>query len=320
MKKIIIDSDPGIDDAYSIFLAVNHPDIDLLGITTVYGNVQTSTATANALKLLEISNASHVPVAEGAKHALDKHSHEAADFVHGADGFGNTNQKPHNSNLKKIDLSAAEFIVQQIMDNPQEVIICAIAPLTNLALALKLEPKIADNVKQVVIMGGAFRTCGNVTPAAEANIWNDATAADIVTSANWPVTLVGLDVTMKVILDQNYVNALKNESPQGNFLHEISDFYLDFYTNSRNLPGFAAHDPTALCYIMHPEYFSTQTGGVRVVREGLAQGMTVFADNSQTWENTAWKGLNNTTICTDVKADKVINFFSKYLRSVAPYV
>jgi len=196
-RKIIIDTDPGIDDTMAIMLALKSPELELLGLTTIYGNVNCSQSTINALKILEVAGRSNIPVAKGSDVPLVIEPHHHATFVHGDDGMGNTHLSLPAS--KALDISAAQFIVEMIMKNPDEITLVPIGPLTNIALALRIEPKIAKLVKEVVIMGGAATVRGNVTPVAEANIWQDPHAASIVFSAGWPLTMLGLDVTTKVI-------------------------------------------------------------------------------------------------------------------------
>tara|TARA_R110000868_G_scaffold353876_2_gene615079 strand:- start:30440 stop:31384 length:945 start_codon:yes stop_codon:yes gene_type:complete len=314
MHKIILDTDPGIDDAFTLNLAIKHPEIDLIGITTVFGNVHVDTATKNSLHLAEIFGQPNVPVAEGAAKPYARDTHLVADFVHGTDGLGNTaelyKKNPKNT---KIDLSAAEFIVKTILDNPNEITICAIAPLTNLAHALELEPKIAKLVKQVVIMGGAVFTNGNVTPVSEANIYNDPESADKVFCAGWPITLVGLDVTLKVILNNNFLNTIKSKSKSGEYLYNISKFYKEFYDERDNYDGFPAHDPTALVYITNPELFKCIIGPIRVATSGIADGMTIISRHDKYGEENEWSNIAPTNVCVDVNADKVINILKTYV-------
>lgn len=309
--KIILDTDPGIDDAMAILLAVNHPDIELLGLTTVFGNLSVEGATKNALDLLDIFEASHVPVVKGAGKSLEKMHGGYPDFVHGKNGLGNITIK--ESARKAHSLNAAEFIVEQVLKYPNEITICAIAPLTNLALALKLEPKIANLTKQVVIMGGAVRVNGNVTPAAEANIYNDPLAADIVLTSNWPITLVGLDVTLKVILDAEFMLEIKNQGKNGALLYEISRFYDAFYRNSGNHDGLACHDATAVAYITNPEYFTCKKGPVRVGTTDLSDGMTIFAEHMRYGDGVNhWSSKPEVNVCLDINSEKIRQLVKQY--------
>lgn len=309
--KIIIDTDPGIDDAIALLLAINHPEIELLGLTTVFGNLAAEGATKNALDLLMQFDQPNIPVAKGSDKPLKKALGGFPDFVHGSNGLGNI-EIPQSSQ-KATQQSAAEFIVEQILKYPHQVTICAIAPLTNLAKALELEPKIAKLTKQVVIMGGAINVNGNVTPVAEANIYNDPDAADIVITAEWPVTLVGLDVTLKVILDETFMHAVKNTSTRGELLYEISRFYDDFYRHRDGYDGFACHDATALAYITNPELFKIVRGGIRVSTEGISSGMTIADTKRNYGESNPWTNLPLVNICLDVNEIGMKNLLLKYL-------
>lgn len=313
IHKVILDTDPGIDDAFALLYLINHPNIDLLGVTTVFGNVATKQSTRNAIDLLEQFNNPHILVAKGAEQPLEKKLHGYAEFVHGDNGLGNV--EIPKSNNKTTNLSAAEYIVQQVLNNPNEITICAIAPLTNLALALKIEPKIAELTKQVVIMGGAIRVNGNVNPVAEANINNDPLAADKVLTAQWPVTLIGLDVTLDILLDDVFMNKVKDKSNNGKLLYDISRFYDDFYRNSSGLDGLSCHDATAAIYITNPEYFSSTKGPIRVVYDqGFTEGMTIL-DSRANYDNqsTPWSDKPKVNVCLTADADKVKNTLLQYL-------
>jgi inosine-uridine nucleoside N-ribohydrolase len=310
--KLIIDTDPGVDDAIALLLAINHPEIDLIGLTTVFGNLATEGSTKNALDLLQQFGKPNVPVAMGETKPLKKVINGYADFVHGANGLGNV--AIPESDKQAHDLSGPEFIVEQVLKHPNEVSICAIAPLTNLAKALELEPKIAELTKQVVIMGGAINVNGNVSPVAEANINNDPHAADKVLTAKWPVTLVGLDVTLQVILDEDFMQQLKNKSDNGALLYDVSRFYDDFYRSVSDYDGFACHDATALAYITNPELFSIVEGPVRVGTEGLAEGMTIVDTKMEYGDNiNAWTGKPKVKVCLDINSDGMKNLLLKNL-------
>jgi len=167
-KKIIIDTDPGIDDAMAIFVALNSPEVDVIGLTTIFGNVYTTLATRNALHLLEVAGRTDIPVAEGThKTFLNDTKLRIADFVHGKDGLGNQNFPPPKG--KPIEKSGPEFLVEQAKLCPGEITVVALGPLTNLALAVQLDPEFSKNVGQIVLLGGAFAVNGNVNPASEAN-------------------------------------------------------------------------------------------------------------------------------------------------------
>jgi len=244
-QKVIIDCDPGIDDAMAIILAMEYSDFEILGITTVFGNATAEQATANALKIVELSGMK-IPVYEGAKRPLVIPLSNPPDFVHGTDGLGNTGQA--ESNLRVESASAAEFIVETINTHPGEITVLAIGRLTNLANALALDPGIAARVKDVILMGGALHVPGNVTPVAEANISGDPHAADLVFRASWPVTMIGLDVTTKLIMDDQFLETIRKKNAQyGKFIYDISRFYLNFHITEEGVEGgFYVHDPSAV--------------------------------------------------------------------------
>jgi inosine-uridine nucleoside N-ribohydrolase len=319
-RKIIIDTDPGVDDALAFFLAVASPQLEIVGITTTFGNLRTPEATRNALRLLEILGRTDIPVCQGSQLPLylNFDTVKLGYFVYGDDGLGNTNQPAPKHQASS--LHAAEFIVQQVLANPHQITLVAIAPLTNLATALALEPRIASLVKEVVIMGGSINAGGNVTPAAEANIINDPHAADRVLTAGWPVTLVGLDATMKVTMTNDYLKALKTDLKSlGNFIWDITRFNVKFYQDIIGINGLCPHDSVALTYLLAPELFTTQQGPVRVPTEGIAMGQTILARRKSDGQTKhAWVGQPPVNVCLDVDAEAVLDLYREkmaYFRS-----
>ena len=227
----------------------------------------------NALRLVELSGRD-VPVARGAAHPLILPAASPPDFVHGTDGLGNIAAPPPTR--RPIEGSAAEFIVATARRHPGEVTILAVGRLTNLALALALEPRLPALVREVVLMGGSASAGGNVTPVAEANIWGDPHAADIVFGASWKVTMVGLDVTHRVRLGDDRLERMAARDPKiGGFVYRISRFYKQFHDSMGVTGGFYVHDPSAVAYLIDPGIFSTDTARVRVVTEGIAIGQTI---------------------------------------------
>ncbi|MEM7378439.1 MAG: nucleoside hydrolase [Pseudomonadota bacterium] len=286
-QKIIIDTDPGIDDALAILLALAHPKLDVVGLTTVFGNVPVSLATDNALRIADTAQ-SAVPVAAGAATPLFIPPRGHADFVHGQDGLGNTH--PAQSARQALDLSAAAFIVQQVRSAPDDITLVPVGPLTNLALALKLAPDIAHKTR-VVLMGGAVHEPGNCSPVAEANIWQDPHAAEIVFAADWHVTMVGLDATHQVRLDQAFFDACAAAAPRvGGFLNTVHQFYLDFYASRFGERVCAAHDALAVAAVVEPSVVTTEPGAIRVCTEGVAEGQTLLAKPGEFEEQSWWRG------------------------------
>lgn len=270
--KIIIDTDPGIDDAMAILLAFSDPRLAVVGLTTIFGNVTTSMATRNALRLVELAGR-NVPVAEGADRPLVRPPHPPADFVHGAEGFGDI---PAARPKGRADpRPAARFIAEEAGAAPGEITLVAIGPLTNLALALQEDPALPDLVAGVVMMGGAVRVPGNVSPRGEANIWNDPHAAEKVLAAPWKTMLVGLDVTMRVICSAgDFAGLAKAKPAAGGFLNDAVQFYFDFHRRSRNVDGCFMHDPTAIIALTDPDLFGTEDIPLVVATEGAEAGRT----------------------------------------------
>ena len=273
MRKILIDTDPGIDDAMAIHLAFAHPELEVVGLTTVFGNVHVDKATRNALALVEMA-AAGCPVAEGAAEPLEQPLNPPAYFVHGPEGFGDL---PAMAPVIEPDRrNAAQFIVDTINAHPGEIALCPVGPLTNIAMALRLDPGIVDKVYRVVIMGGAVATDGNVTPWAEANIWNDPHAAAEVFAANWPMMLVGLDVTEQTQCSPADFAFLATQAPIiGGFLNKAVPFYFNWHRQKEVLDGCFLHDPSAIMAVVDAGLFSCEQVPIRVVTEGHEIGRTV---------------------------------------------
>lgn len=311
-KKIIIDTDPGIDDAMAILFAFNAPELEVVGLTAVFGNIHVDLATQNALRLVELAGRPSLPVAEGAAKPMAMPLLGIGDFVHGSDGFGNTNQPPPQG--KAIDQTAAQFIVETVMSNPGEITLVPIGPLTNIALALELEPRIAQNVAEVVLMGGAATVGGNVHPAAEANIIGDPHAADAVFTADWPVTMVGLDVTEKTVMTAADLEKFnQSNSKYCQFIYDISHFYRRFHLDRYGIDEIAIHDASTIAYLIDPTLFTTQKGAVRVVTAGIAIGQTIM-DRLGGWDSgSPWSNQPQTNVCLDVDAQRLLALYEKYM-------
>ncbi len=311
-KKIIIDTDPGVDDSMAILFAFHSPELEVIGLTTIFGNVYTDLATQNALRLVEFAGQPEVPVAHGSDLPLVVPIDYVADFVHGTDGLGNTNQPAPQG--KAVDIPAAQFIVEMIMANPGEITLVPVGPLTNIALALALEPRIAENVAEVVVMGGAATVNGNVNPAAEANIIHDPHAADVVFGAPWPVTMVGLDVTMKTMMTDPYLESLK-PSRTGQFIYDISRFYKKFHDEYHDIGGIHTHDPSAIAYVIDPTLFTTEQGAIRVPTEGVATGLTLMDRRKHWGSENAWGGRPEVNVCLDVDSERLRALYKERILS-----
>lgn len=323
MHKIIIDTDPGIDDAQAIAFAIAHPDIELLGLTTVFGNADVSITTNNALLLLDLFARPNIPVAGGEGKPLQQAKFPPADFVHGADGLGNLNLP--SSDRKALDESAAEFIVRLANEQPGEITIVAIGPLTNIAKAVMLDPQLPSKIKQLVIMGGTIDEPGNVSPIAEANFINDPHAADIVLSHDWPATLIGLDVTHKVMLTDGNLKELKDKAKKtGQFLWDSSRFYVDFYVNRRGPEeqdlerSCAMHDASAVVYVVAPDAFEVVSGAARVITDGVAIGQVAIDRKGNEYLVSHWDDRPNTHAAMQLDAERVRRVFLDALIEHAP--
>lgn len=322
IHKVLIDTDPGTDDAYALFYAAQHPQIDIQGISTIFGNVPTSMAAKNARFLMHKFNQSHVPVAMGAHKPYMNPELLCADFVHGKDGLGNTHEVEEIG--ENHHLPAPEFLVQKINEHSGRITLVAIAPLTNLAHALDLDPSIANKVKELVIMGGAIHCNGNINPATEANISNDAEAAQKVFNAGWPITLFPLDVTDHAIIPSESVSQYKQYGDIGRYLHAISLFYQDFYRQNRNgcdgqpVNGVVAHDLLPMVYLTDPGAFKFRTGGIHVIADhSILRGHMIMDDRDKWSHSHAWSHLPQVKVCFEVDYARVFNLFEAQLVAAA---
>jgi inosine-uridine nucleoside N-ribohydrolase len=304
-RKILIDTDPGIDDAMAIFYALSSPELQVVGLTTIFGNATTEIATLNALRLLEIAERTDIPVARGALRPLAMDFAGPADFVHGDDGQGNLFLAPPLGQPHPLD--AARFIVETVMASPGEITLVPLGPLTNIALAMLLEPGLCDALAGIVLMGGAAFVDGNATPAAEANIHNDPEAADIVFGAACPVVMCGLDVTEKTVMTGADLAQIADiDNPRAQHLAAIVPFYAKFYRSVGLLDGIYVHDSTTISYLLAPEHYTTTAHPVRVdCGHSFSRGKTLAARNVSDY-TPAWQNRPSITICTDVNGPAVV--------------
>jgi inosine-uridine nucleoside N-ribohydrolase len=318
--RVIYDTDPGVDDAMALYYALAHPQIELLGITTTFGNVTAAQATANALYLIQLAGRS-VPVAHGAAAPLTKQLEPPPDYIHGADGLGNL---PSRVAMRgRADArSAAQFIVDMARAHPGEITLVPVGPLTNTALALQLEPRLPQLLKRVVIMGGNIAAHGNVSPVAEANIWNDPHAADRVFTAGFDLTMVGLDVTYQVMIPLSLFESLAayhQHAATDTLLHAVR-FYAQFYgSRFAHISGFDGcygHDVMAFMALTRPELFTTETGPTRVVTEGVSQGHTIMKREAfMDYPQLGWQAsVPATTACMGVDVPAALAEFEHTLR------
>lgn len=302
MIKMIIDTDPGIDDAMAIFYAAAAPEISLLGLTTIFGNVTTKIATRNALRLLEAAGLD-LPVAHGAEAPLSLPPFQPSSQVHGEEGFGTIPaSEPKGAAVAE---EAADFLIRMAREHRGELVLCPIGPLTNIALAIQRDPEFTKNLKRIVIMGGSLEEGGNITPHAEANIYHDPHAADVVFGSGAEVVMVGLDVTHRILCTKADFAAIASLSPElGGMLQTMSEFYLHFYETVGKFDGCSLHDPAAVIACSHPELFKTKTLPLRVSCEGETSGATLAAEAGS---------RPAVSVCLKVDAEAVKSLFLKRL-------
>jgi len=270
-RNILLDCDPGLDDALALLLAHGDPNLNLVGVTTVGGNVTIENTTRNALQLREFLKFPTVPVVQGAGEPLTRALRDAS-HVHGAGGLGNVVLP--EATLPLADGSAVEFIIETLRKTPGAIHLVATGPLTNIALAVEQEPAIARWAASFTIMGGSY-TRGNATVAAEFNIWADPEAARIVFDADWQVTMIGLDLTLQAQANVGVVDRLK---ALGKLADDLIVPLATFYFNPKvpDWDGQAVHDVCAMAYVARPDLFTVQPARVDVETTGeFTTGMTV---------------------------------------------
>jgi pyrimidine-specific ribonucleoside hydrolase len=272
-RRIILDTDPGVDDAMAIFLALRSPELKVEAITAVSGNVPLEMTLPNALRLVEIAGRTDVPVAGGASVPLVRRL-ITAKYVHGNNGLGGVDFPAPK--LKPVAESATALITRLVRSNPGQITIVAVGPLTNIATLLRSDPKIASMIPQIVIMGGSL-SGGNITPAAEFNLYVDPEAARIVFDAGIPLTMVGLDVTEKVLLREEHIRILEAaQNPVSQAAGKIMRATLNRAHHGIDATVIAMHDPLTVASLIDPKLLKLQDYYVEVETEGeLTAGMTV---------------------------------------------
>ncbi|KAJ4970514.1 hypothetical protein NE237_003613 [Protea cynaroides] len=312
-EKIIIDTDPGIDDSIAILMAFQTPEVEILGLTTIFGNVSTEGATRNALLLCDIAGRPDIPVAEGSSEPLKGGKPHVADFVHGSNGLGNIFIPP--SKEKKIEKSASEFLVDKVSEYPGEVSILALGPLTNLALAIKRDSSFASKVKRLVVLGGAFFALGNVTPGAEANIYGDPEAADIVFTSGANIVVVGINITTQVKLKDEDLSELRDSQGRHcQFLGELCKFYRDWHVESDGVYGIFPHDPVCFAALVRPDLFTFKKGVVRVETQGICVGHTIMDQGLKKWNTSnPWSGYAPVSVAWMINVEGVVMYIKEQL-------
>ncbi|MGZ9582914.1 nucleoside hydrolase [Paenibacillus marinisediminis] len=298
-KLTILDVDTGVDDALAIAYAMRSPELNMLGITTCYGNITVDEAARNTLIVLEKLGHYNIPVFKGAEHPLERKKFNHPRHIHGEHGLGNA--PVCETTGRPAEQHAVDYIIEQVHLHPHQVTLVMVGPLTNLALALQKDPEFASLVGKIVIMGGAVRTRGNVTPAAEANIYCDPEAADNVMRANLPLTMVGLDVTMKTLLPLTEVSKWREHDPAvGGYFADMTEFYIRFYESTHpGIGGCALHDPLAIGVAIDPSFVKELPLNVTIDTEGDELGRT----------REVLEGAPTCSVCLEVEAERFLKHF-----------
>jgi inosine-uridine nucleoside N-ribohydrolase len=271
-RTIILDTDPGTDDAMALLLALNSPEMQIKAITVVAGNVVVERGVENALKVVSLAGRCDIPVARGAARPLAQKL-VTAEFFHGEDGLGGADLPP--SACTADPRTAVDLIIELVNRYPHEITLVPLGPLTNLALALQKDPTLAAKVKEVVLMGGSI-SGGNATAAAEANIYNDPEAARAVFGAGWPLTMVGLNVTERTLFTRAELELLdKQDGPQAKFAAAVLDFMVSL-AEKLGAEGTPMHDPLAVAAAIDRTLITTRPMRVDIETRGeFTRGETV---------------------------------------------
>ncbi len=308
---IIIDTDPGQDDAVAILLALASPELEILGITAVAGNVPLARTERNARKICELAGRPDVKVYAGAIRPMLRNL-VTAEHVHGRTGLDGPDLPDPKMPLQ--EKYAVDFIIETLMQHPPGTItVCTLGPLTNIGLALVREPRIAPRIKRIVAMGGGFFEGGNVTPTAEFNIYVDPQAARLVFEAGIPITLIPLDCTHQALTTKARVQKFREmKNNTGPATAQLLDFFERFDEQKYGTDGGPLHDPCVIAWLLHPELFTSRDVNVSVECESeLTMGMTVI----DWWRVTERKP--NATVCGGINADGFFDLLTKRLATLA---
>lgn len=300
-RKIIIDCDPGIDDTLALMLALSSPELEVIGITIVCGNVPTDIGAENALKVLKFMNRLDIPVYYGEELPL-KREYVSAQDTHGMDGLGESNYPAVTEAEVKKD--AVNFLINTLQTQ-KDVSIIAIGPLTNIAKALQKKEEVFENLDELISMGGTYKSHGNCSPVAEYNYWCDPDAAKYVYE-NLPkkIHMVGLDVTRKIVLTPNileYMQILDKE--KGEFIKRITGFYYDFHWKYERVIGCVINDPLAVAYFINRELCQGFDSYTTVETEGICIGQSI------TDAMDFWKKEPNSHVLTEVDPREFMTMF-----------
>ncbi len=301
-RKVIIDCDPGIDDSLAILLALNSPELEVLGLTVCSGNVPAKLGAKNALKALEMCNRLDIPVYIGEEVPLKRELITAQD-THGEDGVG---ENYYDEVDAKILNGGVDFIIDTLKTY-EKVSIIALGPLTNIAKAIMKNKEAFDNLDEFVSMGGAFRIHGNCSPVAEFNYWVDPHGADYVyKNLSKKIHMVGLDVTRKIVLTPNIIEFINRlDKDMAKYITEITRFYIDFHWEQEGIIGCVINDPLAVAYFIDRNICKGFDTYVQVVEDGVAVGQSMV-DSFNFYKNEP-----NAHVLTEVDEKEFMRMFLK---------
>ena len=320
MQRILIDTDPGVDDAIALLLAMLSPELHIEAITTVCGNIPVTQGTENLLRILGVLDLEDFPlIAQGEARPLVKPLVTAA-HVHGDDGLGNVSQlrnadgsplyPPANTRISST--SGVDLILEMVTRYPDELTLVALGPLTNVAQAIRKDPAKMQRLQKIVVMGGAFEVYGNVTTTAEFNIFVDPHAAQEVFDADIPIDIAPLDATHQVVLTGERLHAEVDDRSDriSQFLKDATHACMEFYRQHVGFWGFHIHDALPIGMLTHPDYFESVAADVQVETEGvLTDGMTVADLRPERQPATS-----NARVCVKVDAAAFLDHFFERLR------
>ena len=304
---ILLDCDPGHDDAIALLLALASPELELLGVTTVAGNQTLPKTTANALRVLELVGRPDVPVAAGADRPLARELFVAA-YVHGDSGLDGPALPPAAGH--PVEQHAVDFLAEAVLRADRPVTLVPTGPLTNVALLLARHPEAAARIGRIALMGGAIAE-GNVTPAAEFNVWADPEAAWRVFRSGLPVTMIGLDVTHKALMRAEHVERLRASGTVGRLVAELHDFFARFHRETYGFDGAPIHDAVAVAHVLRPGLVETVRRHVDVDCESsLCRGRTVV----DLWRRTGQEP--NADVGVDIDAPAFLKLLCERIESL----
>jgi inosine-uridine nucleoside N-ribohydrolase len=307
--KVILDTDPGIDDALAFILLKAMPEISLQAITTTHGNTTVQKCTENALKLVELLGMENIPVAEGAHEPLVK-TLSVAEETHGDTGLGHAVLPP--AKIKAVESNAANLIIDIVNDNPGEITILCIGPVTNLALALLKEPSLRKKIKNVVSMAGTIHYPGNATPSSEYNVFCDPEAFDILLRSGIDLTIVPLDVTYKCLFTKAHIERLKGAREDiRTFIDRATAFYMEFHLEYQGIEGCAINDPLAAAILLKPELVTMRDYYVDIELHGDFTTAKISADHFAALDNPP-----NAKVAMEVNVEGFMDFFIERVKTL----